>query len=47
MHGHRDGDIKRVGVVWEARDRKKGGDGERRGGRLRDKKVLMSLIHSR
>lgn len=47
MHGYRDGEIKGVGVMWEARDRKKGGDGERHRGRCRDKKVLMSLIYSR
>lgn len=46
MHVYAKGEINGVDVVWEARDRK-GGDGERRGGRHRDKKVLMFLIHSR
>lgn len=29
MHGHRDGELNGVGVVREAGDRKKGGNGER------------------
>lgn len=47
MHGYRDGEIKGVAVVWDARYRKRGELMKDTEGRHGDKKVLMSLIHSR